>query len=72
VTAGWLGGACALPGATDDAAPPGTWRLSPIAHYKAAAEKGHAIATEKLAEIENILESDSKMPTLRMLLRFGA
>jgi hypothetical protein len=33
------------------------WRLSPLAHYKAAAEKGASFAIEKLAEFENILEN---------------
>jgi hypothetical protein len=31
--------------------------LMPIAHYKAAAEKGHQFAMRKLAEIEHILQS---------------
>ena len=31
--------------------------LMPIAHYKAAAEKGHQFAMRKLAEIEQILQS---------------
>jgi hypothetical protein len=32
-------------------------RLMPIAHYKAAAEKGHEFAVRKLAQIEHILQS---------------
>jgi hypothetical protein len=37
------------------------WRLAPLAHYKEAAERGHAFAFDKLAEFQNILDNRDEL-----------